>query len=167
MLNLLFLLTALTRLCSSENILSRLRDDVFYQYDAEVIPQEVSGGRLECLLTVYLLRTGRTASLLMSTWVWPPPGWTWTATVEILFSSFYFVTKKPTQGSCLSQCGWKCRGETTDWPGILSTTLVSTSSGEARSGDAALLSNSFHRPESPLIPCGSLTLHFSIRELVI
>ena len=99
MLYLLFLLTALTRLCCSENILSRLRDDVFYQYDAEVIPQEVSGGRLECLLTVYLLRTGRTASLLMSTWVWLPPGWTWTATVEILFYFLIFLLlKTPPRG---------------------------------------------------------------------
>ena len=47
MLSTLFLFSALIKLCSSENILSKLRDDVFYQYDAEVIPLEVSADRLE------------------------------------------------------------------------------------------------------------------------
>ena len=85
MLSPLFLFSALIKLSSSENILSKLRDDVFYQYDADVIPREVSAGRLKCFLTVYLLRMGRTANLLMSTWVWLPPGLTWTATVELFF----------------------------------------------------------------------------------
>lgn len=102
MLYQLFLLSALTKLSLSENILSRLRDDVFYQYDPDVIPQEVTAGRQECLLTVYLLRTGRTANLLMSTWVWPPPGLTWTATVE---SDYLFFNTNKTPG-VLSLAMW-------------------------------------------------------------
>ena len=48
MLSTLFLLSALIKLSCSENILSKLRDDVFRGYQADVIPQEVSAARLEC-----------------------------------------------------------------------------------------------------------------------
>jgi len=44
MLTPLFIFSALIKLSSSENILSKLRDDVFYQYDADVIPQENGTG---------------------------------------------------------------------------------------------------------------------------
>ena len=109
---------------------------------------------------------GRTANLLMSTWVWLPPGLTWTATVELIYlqkmkHSDLSWLHHCIQESCLWLCGWRCPGETTDWPGIPSITRVSTSSGWWLVVVTALLTNSLHHPECPPIPSGSLTLHFS------
>ena len=40
----LFLVSSIISLSYSENIFSTIRDDVFYHYDEDVIPQEVKVG---------------------------------------------------------------------------------------------------------------------------
>ena len=137
---------------------------------------------------------GRTANLLMSTWVWLPPGWTWTAMVQHSTFRYNLIFHKTTTFPWTEpDLTWTCSVLTwpdLTWPlhtGVLSLALWLkmswrdhrlawdpqyyedinvirlVASGHLTPHTSHLSNSQFHL-ESPPIPYGSRTLHFSINK---